>query len=112
MLQNKVIGLRDNVFCLGASVDTADIIQVILPQLYGKYRSKTALEDGLDLGKMMMLEFKLGILDPVPGLLLLLETEHPNQTIIKSRPREKKIKEKNVHQHTWTLVFSTTSRTT
>ena len=110
MLQNKVIGLCDNVLCLGTSVDTADIIQVVLPQLYGKHRSKTALEDGLDLGKMMVLEFKLGILDPVSGLLLLSETEHPNETTIKPHQRGKE--ERNVHQHTWTLVFSTTSRTT
>jgi len=69
MLQNKIVGLGDDILCFRTGVNSADIIQVILPQLYGKYRSKTALEDGLHLGKMMVLELKLGILDPVSGLL-------------------------------------------
>jgi len=68
MLQDKFISLGDNIPGVWTSVDTADVIQVIFPEIYRQYRSQTALKDGLNLCEVMVLEFKLGILNPVPRL--------------------------------------------
>ena len=70
VLQHEIIWFCDNVLGFGASVDTTNIIQIVLPEIYRQDRTETALKDGLHLGKMMMLEFKLGVLDPIPRLLV------------------------------------------
>jgi hypothetical protein len=68
MLKYKVVSFGDDVLGFWPGVDATDIIQVVLPKVHGQDGSKTALKDGLHFGEMMMLEFKFGILDPVPRL--------------------------------------------
>jgi len=70
MLQHEIIRLCDNVLGFGASVDTTNVIQIVFPQIYRQDGTETALEDGLHLGEMMMLELKLGVLDPISRLLV------------------------------------------
>lgn len=70
MLQHEIIRLCDNVLGFGASVDTANVIQIVLPEIYRQDGTETALKDRLHLSEMMMLEFKLGVLDPIPRLLV------------------------------------------
>jgi hypothetical protein len=68
VLQHEIVRLCDDVLGFRPSVDATNIIQIVLPEIYRQDGAETALKDGFHLGEMMMLEFKLGVLDPIPRL--------------------------------------------
>jgi hypothetical protein len=70
VLQHEIIRLCNNILGFGTSVDTTNVIQIVLPEIYRKDVTETALEDAFHLAEVMMLEFKLGVLDPIPRLLV------------------------------------------